>query len=69
MHDSFRVDHQGRGTYQRIIEGTEQLRKHQVDFNILSVVTSQLARHAHQVYRFFKKKDLNTFNLFFVYLL
>lgn len=56
IHDSFRVDHQGRGTYQRIIDGIEQLRKHRVDFNILSVVTSQLARHAHQVYRFFQKK-------------
>ncbi len=56
IHDSFRLDQQGMGTYQRIIDGIENLKKYQVDFNILSVVTSQLARHAHQVYRFFQKK-------------
>jgi uncharacterized protein len=56
IHDSYRMDNQGRGTYQRVIDGIENLKRHQVDFNILSVVTSQLARHAHQVYRFFQKK-------------
>jgi len=56
IHDFFRLDQKGMGTYQRIIDGIENLKKYQVDFNILSVVTSQLARHAHQVYRFFQKK-------------
>jgi len=56
IHDLYRVDHQGEGTYQRIIHGIELLQRYHVDFNVLSVVTSQLARHAHQVYRFFKKK-------------
>ena len=56
IHDLYRVDHQGKGTYQRIIHGIELLQRYHVDFNVLSVVTSQLARHAHQVYRFFQKK-------------
>jgi len=59
IHDFFRIDLQGRGTYQRIMEGIEYLKRYQVDFNILSVVTSQLARHPHQVYRFFQKKGFN----------
>jgi len=65
IHDLYRVDHQGKGTYQRIIHGIELLQRYHVDFNVLSVVTSQLARHAHQVYRFFqKKKDFSIYNLF-----
>ena len=64
IHDSFRADHQGIGTYQRIIDSIGYLKRYQVEFNILSVVTSQLARHAHQVYRFFKKRVFNIYNLF-----
>jgi len=56
IHDLYRVDYQGEGTYQRIIHGIELLQRYHVNFNVLSVVTSQLARHAHQVYRFFQKK-------------
>jgi len=59
IHDIFRKDHKGKGTYQRVIEGIENLKKYRVDFNILSVVTSQLARHPHQVYRYFQKKGFN----------
>jgi len=56
IHDFFRLDHKGMGTYQRIIDSIENLKRYQVEFNILSVVTSQLARHTHQVYLFFQKK-------------
>jgi len=56
IHNSFRIDNQGMGTYQRIIHGIENLKKYHVDFNILAVITSQLARHVHQAYRFFQKK-------------
>jgi uncharacterized protein len=56
IHDSFRQDRHGKGTYQRVINGIEILKRYQVDFNILSVVTSQLARHVHKAYRFFQKR-------------
>ena len=57
LHNSYRKDSQGKGTYQRVITAIEFLKQYQVDYNILSVVTSQVARHAHQIYRFFQKKD------------
>lgn len=57
IHDLYRKDNQGKGTYKRVMQALEFLKQYQVDFNILSVVTSQLARHAHQIYRFFQKKD------------
>ena len=57
IHDLYRKDNQGKGTYKRVIQALEFLKQYQVDYNILSVVTSQLARHAHQIYRFFQKKD------------
>jgi len=56
INDSFRIDNRGEGTYLRIIHGIENLKKYHVNFNVLSVVTSQLARHIHQIYRFFQKR-------------
>jgi len=57
IHDLYRKDSQGKGTYQRVIQAIEFLKQYQADYNILSVVTSQVARHAHQIYRFFQKRD------------
>lgn len=57
LHDLYRKDDQGKGTYQKVIQAIEFLKQYQVDYNILSVITSQVARHAHQIYRFFQKKD------------
>lgn len=57
IHDLYRKESQGKGTHQRVIQAIDFLKQYQVDYNILSVVTSQVARHAYQVYRFFQKKN------------
>ena len=56
LHDLNRIDAQGSGTFQRVIKSTEILKAHNVSFNILTVVTNQLARRAQAVYNFYKKQ-------------
>lgn len=57
IHDRYRLDRMGKGTFHRVMASVRLLKKHQVDFNILTVVSSANARHGQQVYEFFKKQD------------
>ena len=57
IHDRYRVDRAGKGTFNRVMASIELLRKYNVDFNILTVVSGSNARHGRQVYDFFKKND------------
>lgn len=41
----FRLGKDGTNVYHKVLEGIELLRKHEVDFNILTVITRELARH------------------------
>lgn len=50
IHDSNRVDASGRGTYTRIKKAASLLSAAGVEFNILCVVTSEMARHGGQVF-------------------
>jgi len=57
IHDRYRVDHSGKGTFNRVMSAIRLMEKHQVDFNILTVVSAANARRGKQVYEFFKKQD------------
>ncbi len=57
IHDRYRVDHAGKGTYQQVMASIHLFEKYHVDYNILTVVTSATSRHGQQVYNFFKKND------------
>ena len=46
LHDLYRVDAAGKGTYERVYRAAEMLRKYQIDFNILTVVTTQTLKNA-----------------------
>lgn len=59
IHDLFRKDTCGNGTYQTVIQKARLLEKHHVDFNILFVVTKALARDSGKVYSFFQKNNFN----------
>lgn len=56
-HDLFRVDKEGKGTYNRVMKTVDLFDKHKVAYNILTVVTSQLAKHPQRVYNFYKRKN------------
>ena len=54
IHDTNRVDRGGQGTFDRVMKGWRQLRKHRVDFNVLCTVNSANEHHGRSVYRFFR---------------
>jgi uncharacterized protein len=54
MHDAYRRDKGGQGTFHRVARGWELLNKHQVDANILCTVHAANADHPVEVYRFFR---------------
>jgi len=55
LHDSYRVDRQGRATWSRVREGLSALRRHGVAFNTLTVVHRRNCNHALEIYAFLVK--------------
>lgn len=55
LHDRNRVDSTGKGTYNQVMQGIELLKKYKVDFNILTVLTSELCRNFKKVYHFYSR--------------
>ncbi len=54
IHDTFRVDRRAQGTFDLVMRGWQQLRKHGVEFNILCTVNAANQNHGREVYRFFR---------------
>jgi uncharacterized protein len=54
LHNAYRVDKGGAGSFDRVMRGWEALRRHQVDVNILCTVHAANADHPVEVYRFFR---------------
>jgi len=54
LHDAYRVDKGGAGTFDRVMKGWELLVKHGVDFNILCTVHAANADHPLELYHFFR---------------
>jgi uncharacterized protein len=54
LHDFYRKDKGGHGTFDRVARAARQLQKHKVEFNILCTVNSKNADHPLEVYRFFR---------------
>ena len=59
IHDSARVDSQNQGTYKKITEVLELLKKTGVAFNILCTLTNSLARHPRQVWNQLVKLNID----------
>lgn len=54
MHDAFRKDRGGSPSFDRVMKGLDLLRKHSVEFNILTTVHSANAPHPAELYRFMR---------------
>ncbi len=54
LHDTYRKDKGGHGTFDRVMKAVRLLRKHHVEFNILCAVNRKNADHPAEVYRFFR---------------
>ncbi len=55
-HDIHRKDGKGSPTYANVLAAVEQCRRRGIDYNILTVVTNELASQAEAVYRFYKEQ-------------
>jgi len=58
LHDHYRKDRGGLGTFDRVVKAARLLQEHHVEFNILCTVNSNNADHPLRVYRFFRDELL-----------
>ena len=52
LHDRFRHDASGDGSFRAVMSGIECLNRHQVEYNLLTVVQSDNSQHPEEVYDF-----------------
>jgi uncharacterized protein len=55
IHDRYRRDRKGNGTFDRVMKGLKLLQKHRVEYNVLACVARETAARPLPVYRFFKE--------------
>ncbi len=55
IHDRYRRDRKGAGTFDRVMAGVEMLKRRGVEFNVLACVGRETAYEPLAVYRFFKE--------------
>lgn len=55
VHDRYRRDRNGGGTFARAMQGLRLLQKHGVEYNVLTTVARETARQPLEVYRFLKE--------------
>jgi uncharacterized protein len=54
LHDIYRVDKKGEGSFDRVMKGLSLLQKHGVEYNVLTTVNRVNADHPLDVYRFLR---------------
>lgn len=59
FHNGNRLDADLRGTFRRVAEAKERMDRHGVEYNLLTVLTNQLARHPKQIWKFLLDQGVN----------
>ncbi len=54
LHDKYRLDKGGQGSFERVMGGLDLLKEHQVEFNILTTVHAGNMDHPLEVYQFIR---------------
>jgi uncharacterized protein len=54
LHDSYRVDKAGHGSFDKVVKAARLMQKYDVDFNVLTTVHAHNAAYPLEVYRFFR---------------
>lgn len=60
-HNAFRIDKSGNGTFAKVKESINLLKKEKIDFNILTVVNKFTAENGKLIYNFFKNNGYRYF--------
>jgi uncharacterized protein len=58
FHDSYRLDHSGTGTYDRVMRGIQTCQKHNVEFSALVLISNKSAQHPDRLFDFLIENDL-----------
>lgn len=58
VHDENRLDTEGKGTFNRVLQTAQKLASHQVDLSLLTVVTNRTADSITQIYNFYRRSNL-----------
>ncbi len=61
LHDAYRVDKGGKPTYDRVIRGLDVLKRHDVDWNVLTTIHAANEDHGRLVYTFLRDELGATF--------
>ena len=59
INDFLRVDPKGEGTHKNITKTAELFDRLKVDYNILTVITAQTAKHIEKIYNYFKNRNFS----------
>lgn len=58
IHDRYRHDRNGKGTFDQVMRGLRLLQKHKVEYNVLACVARETANQPLDVYRFFRDEGI-----------
>jgi uncharacterized protein len=58
FHDYYRVDRSGSGTFDRVMRGVEDCKKHKVEFNSLVLLNNKNVKHPDALFDFFVENDM-----------
>jgi len=58
LHDYYRVDHSGGGTFDRVMRGIENCKKYKVEFNTLTLLNDKTAAHPDELFDFFVENGI-----------
>lgn len=58
VHDAYRLDSKGAGTFSQVVRAMNLLKEHQVEFNVLTVVTRQTVDQVRNIYQFFSRSGV-----------
>lgn len=59
IHDRFRINKGGAGTWRQVMRGMEALQKGKAEFNILCVLSQSNVDHPKEIYRFFRSLGID----------
>ena len=58
IHDRYRRDRNGNGTFDKVLQGLRLLQKHKIEYNVLACVARETATRPLEVYRFFREEGV-----------
>jgi len=59
MHDRYRLNRGGEGTWRRVMQSIERMKKHGVEFNVLCVLSQANVDRPKEIYKFFRSLGID----------